>query len=235
MRFPNALQGLKSIRVSEILSLWVLSLTTLISLTAMFGQADAVYLPVLLLWIPSLVLGIVALVKELIGVCQAARDHSSFASARTAIIFALVFSGISAFFSRLGSMEAIPGFLDLVASACILCASVLIIKGIIALAAALKRLDLAEQGAKLIRYVLAAGILGLALTLLLKVIPEKYLSTPLLLILTLLALVIGVVRSVLLLRYYKRSIEILDYVDPAPGEGGEAPASSSGTPWGVYP
>lgn len=238
MRFPNALRGVRSIRVSELLSLWALVLSALfygIVLLVGTDNARSDLLLLGLLGLPLIVLSIVALIKKLIGVCQAARDHSAFGSARTAIIFALVFSSISGIFTNLGSMQAIPDFLTLAATACTLCASVLILKGLIALCASLKRLDLAEEGARLIRLVLILGISELALQLFIDVLPEKYASTPVLLGRIVLALVLGTVRMALLLRYYRRVIEILDIYDPASGDGGEASASSSETPWGVYP
>ena len=232
MRFPHTLSGLRSIRSAELLNVWVIILTSAISLVALFAQLDSAALVLILLGIPMIVLGIVGLVKQLIGVSRAARDFRVFASARTAIIAAIVLSGISGLLSR---TDVPTNLLDIASSACSLYASILILKGIIALCGALRRLDMAEQGQKLIRYVLTVGLLGLALEVFLAVLPETYEPHLLLLILTVLLLALGLLEAFLLLRYYKRAIDMLDYYDPDPGDGMNAPASSPDAPWGVYP
>lgn len=227
MRFPHTLSGLRSIRSAELLNVWVIILTSAISLVALFAQPDSAAIVLLLLGIPMIVLSIVGLVKQLIGVSRAARDFRVFASARAAIIAALVLSGISGF---MGKTDVPTNLLDIASTACSLYASILILKGIIALSGALRRLDMAEQGQKLIRYVLTVGLLGLALEVFLTVLPERYETHPLLFVPIVLLLVLSLLEAFLLLRYYKRAIDMLDYNDPDPGDGLNTPASSPDAP-----
>ena len=226
MKYPNALSGIRSIRTAEVLLIWVLVLTTLTALLALYDLA----LLVLLLGLAILVLVIVALVKQLIGVSRAARDLAVFASARTAIIVGLVL-GVAAVI--LESLTVLHAVLDLASSLCSLIAEVLILKGVIALSGILGRGDMADRGQKLIRLVLIVDIASLAFELLEYLFPASPDNLAPHIAAVVLLLVLGLLRIILLLRYYADAIRMLNSsTGPAPAAGGDAGEPAPSGTWG---
>lgn len=229
MHYPNALSGIRALRTAKLISVWLIVITVVMLVAAAVGREASVGI-IAILGLIVLVLGIVGLVMELVGVSRAAKDHSIFRSARTAIIIEIICSVISAF---LDSKSFPAKLLDLVESVCSLCATILIVKGIIALAESLHRGDMADRGQKLIRIILTVVILGLILNFLETILPENLGTAIFLLIIALVSLVLSLVELVLFLRYLKDAVAMLSMGDPtAPMSGGGSPGSPSRSSWG---
>ena len=232
VRYPNALDGLRSLRSAAILEIWVLALTAAMSLVALFVRSDAALPVFFILAVAMLVLAIIGLIKELIGVSRAAKDFSIFASARTAIIFSMVFSVAAAVLERVFLLHVI---LELAASAFALYAAVLIFKGIIAIAQYVKNGNMVERTQKLLRFVLISGILAIILETVAQFLPEDFSNYALAAVIIVLALALGVVKCVLILRCYSDAVDMLDN-DPSGSDGNpELRDSSADAPWSVYP
>lgn len=232
MKYPNALSGLRSLRAAEILEIWVLALTAVMSLLALIVPSDTALAVIFILALVMLVLAIIALVKELIGVSRAAKDFSIFGSARTAIILAMVFSVLG---SVLESVFLLHVILDLAASACSLYAAVLILKGIIAIAQYVKKDNMVERVQRLLRFVLISGGLGILLQAASQFLPKDFDNRAIAAVIIVLALALGIVKCVLILRCYSDAVDMLDYDPPGSDWDPERRDPSSDTPWGVYP
>lgn len=225
MHYINARDGIKSIRTAELLTLWTVILTALSAFLAPI-LGPAVLLPL----IAALVLGVISIVLQLVGVSRAARDLNIFIEARTALIAGLILSVLAGVLQRVSVVSAI---LELLSSLCSLYAEIKILKGIIALSEIVRRPYIAEQGKRLIPFVLGVQLGSIVLTQIQDLLPEQdRISVPVFL-LSLLVLGLGIAKVVRLLRYYSRSIEMLESLlfTPRRGESPVQPANT-GSSWG---
>ena len=204
MRFPNALEGMKKIRTSTILSLCLAVLAALIFFCSMTQSEDV--LPLLLIIVlAALVLSITGIILELVGVSRAARDMDSFSSARTALIVGLVISVVSGFFSQDSVLRSVMSLLN---SVCSLFATMLILQATVDLANVSQRPDVAERGQSMLRVVIGLMVAGLVLAVVQLIVPSS--AQALNLVLSLAGLALSLLQAFLLLRYYREVIEMLE-------------------------
>lgn len=204
MRFPNALEGMKKIRTSTILSLCLAVLAALIFFCSMTQSEDV--LPLLLIIVlAALVLSITAIILELVGVSRAARDMDSFSSARTALIVGLVISVVSGFFSQDSVLRSVMSLLN---SVCSIFATMLILQATVDLAKVSQRPDVAERGQSMLRVVIGLMVAGLVLAVVQLIVPSS--AQALNLVLSLAGLALSLLQAFLLLRYYREVIEMLE-------------------------
>ena len=204
MRFPNALEGMKKIRTSTILSLCLAVLAALIFFCSMTQSEDV--LPLLLIIVlAALVLSITGIILELVGVSRAARDMSSFSSARTALIVGLVISVASGFFSQDSVLRSVMSLLN---SVCSIFATMLILQATVDLANVSQRPDVAERGQSMLRVVIGLMVAGLVLAVVQLIVPSS--AQALNLVLSLAGLALSLLQAFLLLRYYREVIEMLE-------------------------
>ena len=204
MRFPNALEGMKKIRTSTILSLCLAVLAALIFFCSMTQSEDV--LPLLLIIVlAALVLSITGIILELVGVSRAARDMDSFSSARTALIVGLVISVVSGFFSQDSVLRSVMSLLN---SVCSIFATMLILQATVDLAKVSQRSDVAERGQSMLRVVIGLMVAGLVLAVVQLIVPSS--AQALNLVLSLAGLALSLLQAFLLLRYYREVIEMLE-------------------------
>jgi multisubunit Na+/H+ antiporter MnhG subunit len=204
MRFPNALEGMKKIRTSTILSLCLAVLAALIFFCSMTQSEDV--LPLLLIIVlAALVLSITGIILELVGVSRAARDMDSFSSARTALIVGLVISVVSGFFSQDSVLRSVMSLLN---SVCSIFATMLILQATVDLAKVSQRPDVAERGQSMLRVVIGLMVAGLVLAVVQLIVPSS--AQALNLVLSLAGLALSLLQAFLLLRYYREVIEMLE-------------------------
>lgn len=204
MRFPNALEGMKKIRTSTILSLCLAVLAALIFFCSMTQSEDV--LPLLLIIVlAALVLSITGIILELVGVSRAARDMDSFSSARTALIVGLVISVVSGFFSQDSVLRSVMSLLN---SVCSIFATMLILQATVDLANVSQRPDVAERGQSMLRVVIGLMVAGLVLAVVQLIVPSS--AQALNLVLSLAGLALSLLQAFLLLRYYREVIEMLE-------------------------
>ena len=204
MRFPNALEGMKKIRTSTILSLCLAVLAALIFFCSMTQSEDV--LPLLLIIVlAALVLSITAIILELVGISRAARDMDSFSSARTALIVGLVISVVSGFFSQDSVLRSVMSLLN---SVCSIFATMLILQATVDLAKVSQRPDVAERGQSMLRVVIGLMVAGLVLAVVQLIVPSS--AQALNLVLSLAGLALSLLQAFLLLRYYREVIEMLE-------------------------
>ena len=204
MRFPNALEGMKKIRTSTILSLCLAVLAALIFFCSMTQSEDV--LPLLLIIVlAALVLSITGIILELVGVSRAARDMSSFSSARTVLIVGLVISVVSGFFSQDSVLRSVMSLLN---SVCSIFATMLILQATVDLAKVSQRPDVAERGQSMLRVVIGLMVAGLVLAVVQLIVPSS--AQALNLVLSLAGLALSLLQAFLLLRYYREVIEMLE-------------------------
>ncbi|MBO4418524.1 MAG: hypothetical protein J5789_01670 [Oscillospiraceae bacterium] len=220
MRFyENALEGVKTLRMAVICSIWLLVVSTLLLFSALFEVPAFI----IILGIAALVLCLAGLTLELVGVSKASRDMAVFGSAKTVLILGLVLGAVSAIFRE----SSVPRLLlNVVISIFSLWASVLIIQGLIAFAKFYSREDLTGDGQRLLRLVLILGGLGVLFELLDAFLPTSGVSQTLRIILSVIALVLGLCRHVMMLRYFSHVIAML--ASAAPQEYGNVGKSGSG-------
>ena len=204
MRFPNALEGMKKIRTSTILSLCLAVLAALIFFCSMTQSEDV--LPLLLIIVlAALVLSITGIILELVGVSRAARDMDSFSSARTVLIVGLVISVVSGFFSQDSVLRSVMSLLN---SVCSIFATMLILQATVDLANVSQRPDVAERGQSMLRVVIGLMVAGLVLAVVQLIVPSS--AQALNLVLSLAGLALSLLQAFLLLRYYREVIEMLE-------------------------
>ena len=204
MRFPNALEGMKKIRTSTILSLCLAVLAALIFFCSMTQSEDV--LPLLLIIVlAALVLSITGIILDLVGVSRAARDMDSFSSARTALIVGLVISVVSGFFSQDSVLRSVMSLLN---SVCSIFATMLILQATVDLAKVSQRPDVAERGQSMLRVVIGLMVAGLVLAVVQLIVPSS--AQALNLVLSLAGLALSLLQAFLLLRYYREVIEMLE-------------------------
>ena len=220
MRFPNALEGMKKIRTSTILSLCLAVLAALIFFCSMTQSKDV--LPLLLIIVlAALVLSITAIILELVGVSRAARDMDSFSSARTALIVGLVISVVSGFFSQDSVLRSVMSLLN---SVCSIFATMLILQATVDLAKVSQRPDVAERGQSMLRVVIGLMVVGLVLAVVQLIVPSS--AQALNLVLSLAGLALSLLQAFLLLRYYREVIEMLEASGREAGDESASAGSS---------
>ncbi len=220
MRFPNALEGMKKIRTSTILSLCLAVLAALTFFCSMTQSEDV--LPLLLIIVlAALVLSITAIILELVGISRAARDMNSFSSARTALIVGLVISVVSGFFSQDSVLRSVMSLLN---SVCSIFATMLILQATVDLAKVSQRPDVAERGQSMLRVVIGLMVAGLVLAVVQLIVPSS--AQALNLVLSLAGLALSLLQAFLLLRYYREVIEMLEEGSPEAGDESASAGSS---------
>ena len=220
MRFPNALEGMKKIRTSTILSLCLAVLAALTFFCSMTQSEDV--LPLLLIIVlAALVLSITAIILELVGISRAARDMNSFSSARTALIVGLVISVVSGFFSQDSVLRSVMSLLN---SVCSIFATMLILQATVDLANVSQRSDVAERGQSMLRVVIGLMVAGLVLAVVQLIVPSS--AQALNLVLSLARLALSLLQAFLLLRYYREVIEMLEEGSPEAGDESASAGSS---------
>ncbi|MBR6377599.1 MAG: hypothetical protein IKS05_07535 [Oscillospiraceae bacterium] len=204
MRFFNALEGIRRIRKAMNLSLWA-SVAAAALVPVSLSWPPPVF-PALLLSLAVLGLSLAALILELMGVNQAARDQAHFDSARTLLIFSIVLSLVKAFLSQQSPAYVL---LNLISGLLALRITLQIIQGVIQLAVLCGWGDLTDQGRRLTTVVLITALSSVLLSLLNSIFhfAAKYPDLTILIALT--ALALSILELVLMLRYLARAIEML--------------------------
>lgn len=223
--YENALEGVKNLRTSVICSIWLLVVSSLVLLTTL---AEVPFF-LIILGIAVLVLGITALILELLGVSKAARDMAVFGSAKTILIIGLVLSVAAVIFQE-GSVPRM--LLNVINSILSLWALILIIQGLIAFAKVYKREDLIREGQSLLRLVMVLGCLGVLLELLDAILSSSSGSQTLRIILSVIVLVLGCCRLAMMLRYLNHIIGMLASAAPQGYDGADT-SGKSGSGWDI--
>ncbi|MBQ1678291.1 MAG: hypothetical protein II062_02000 [Oscillospiraceae bacterium] len=211
MRFPNAYKGVKNIYTSEILNLISAVLSGLLVIAAAVDKQRSLTGFVLVIALFAGLGSIAALILQLVGILQAAKDETSFEKARVSIITALVLSFLSAVYGDDPAVIAVP--LKLAASIASLCCGLFIIKGIMNLSRRLHQVDMTDRGRRLYHFILIVACSGIVLELISAILPRTYGSGIFVLILLLAALGLAVTEIVMLFRYYSRTLTMLQQAD----------------------
>lgn len=211
MKFPNAYKGVKNIFSSEILNLISAVLSSLLVIAAAVDKQRSLTGFVLVIALFAGLGSIAALILQLVGIFQAAKDETSFEKARVSIITALVLSFLSAVYGDDPAVIAVP--LKLAASIASLCCGLFIIKGIMNLSRRLHQVDMTDRGRRLYHFILIVACSGTVLELISAILPRTYGSGIFVLILSLAALGLAVTEIVMLFRYYSRTLTMLQQAD----------------------
>ena len=211
MRFPNAYKGVKNIYTSEILNLISAVLSSLLVIAAAVDKQRSLTGFVLVIALFAGLGSIAALILQLVGIFQAAKDETSFEKARVSIITALVLSFLSAVYGDDPAVIAVP--LKLAASIASLCCGLFIIKGIMNLSRRLHQVDMTDRGRRLYHFILIVACCGIGLDLINSILPRTYGSGIFVLILSLAVLGLAVAQTVMLFRYYSRTLTMLQQAD----------------------
>ena len=158
MKYPNALKGIKTIHMAELVTLLltVCSLGMLI-LEQLLANPDEVLEP--FTWI-ILILSLAALALELVGIIRAAKDERLFLKARNGMVLALILSFIVLF---IGEGELLRTALELLTIVPTIYCSVTVIHAIMRLGRELDDAVLLARERPLVRAVvlLSLGSMGL--------------------------------------------------------------------------
>lgn len=211
MRFPNAYKGVKNIYTSEILNLISAVLSSLLVIAAAVDKQRSLTGFVLMIALFAGLGSIAALILQLVGIFQAAKDETSFEKARVSIIAALVLSLLSAVYGDDPAVIAVP--LKLAASIASLCCGLFIIKGIMNLSRRLHQVDMTDRGRRLYQFLLIVACCGIGLELISAILPWTFGSAIFVLILSLAGLGLAIAETVMLFRYYSRALRMLQQAD----------------------
>lgn len=168
MKFPNAAKGIKKLFTAEILeliSVVLFSVGTIMLLVAA-GAAKANHttaagvtgLGTLVLMTGAGVLGIIALIMQIIGYIQTAKDEDSFKVAIYITIIGIVMVAVASMFS---SNKTLASVSNMVSDLINIIVSVLTIMGIANLAAKLKNNDIVDKCTNIFKVIIAIGVISL--------------------------------------------------------------------------
>lgn len=169
MKFPNAAKGIKKLFTAEILeliSVVLLSVGTIMLLVAA-GAAKANHttaagvtgLGTLVLMTGAGVLGIIALIMQIIGYIQTAKDEDSFKVAIYITIIGIVMVAVASMFAA--SNKTLSSASNMVSDLINIIVSVLTIMGIANLAAKLKNSDIVDKCTNIFKVIIAIGVISL--------------------------------------------------------------------------
>ncbi|MBQ3956790.1 MAG: hypothetical protein II680_12955 [Clostridia bacterium] len=167
MRFPKACSGVKKIRSAEILSViaglfavvtLMIGLFTLTSVEPDRGLILGVGTAALVFIICGGVLLLVAFILKLIGTVCAGKEESAFKTAMIFMIIGFVTEAITYIPNLSPRIQAIMGFVGVIAEASALAAVMYIILGVQRLAGRCERVDMVKKGNTVMKLVLMVGI-----------------------------------------------------------------------------
>ena len=169
MKFPNAAKGIKKLFTAEILeliSVVLLSVGTIMLLVAAgaaktnhMTAAGVTGIGTLVLMTGAGVLGIIALIMQIIGYIQTAKDEDSFKVAIYITIIGIVMVAVASMFA--GSNKTLSSASNMVSDLINIIVSVLTIMGIANLAAKLKNNDIVDKCTNIFKVIIAIGIISL--------------------------------------------------------------------------
>ena len=167
MRFPKACSGVKKIRIAEILAVigglftvgtLVIGLFSLTSVEPDQGLILGVGAAALACMICGGVLSLAAFIFRLIGTAVAGKDEPAFKTALIFMIIGFVTNAITYIPHLSPRIQAIMGFVGVIAEASALAAVMYIILGVQRLAGRCERVDMVKKGNTVMKLVLMVGI-----------------------------------------------------------------------------
>ena len=218
MKFPNAAKGVSKIFTAEILSLIALVAVGIMSIFSAFvvatsqGNSDlstgfvASAAGFVVFGAVAGILGIIALILNIVGVVQTAKDEDSF----RVIIYLTVLSLIVAFAAAVFSGNQFASNLsktvsDLVSLIC----SVLVVLGIINMAAQYNNIEIIEKGGKIFKIIIIVGLLSLIMRCISIIIPNQN-GAVIILILAIISLILGIVQYCIYLSFLSKAKKMLN-------------------------
>lgn len=204
MKFPHAAKGIKKLFTAEVLYLISVILIGLGTVFALFSDPSA-GLGVFLLASISIggILTIVALVMQIIGVIQAAKDEDSFRGVIYVTLFSIAVSFVASLLASIFRDNSIlPSISNLVSSVVSVISTVLIILGVCNLMNQLGEQELVAKGGKVLRIVVWLAVLSLLMRFINIFLPNnindaKPLAKVIVLCLCILAFILEIVEYVL--------------------------------------
>ena len=204
MNFPHAAKGIKKLFIAEILclvSVVSIGLGTILALFSAPNEGSGA------LVLTSISIGsflvFLALILQIIGVIQAAKDEESFRIVIHVTLFSIAVSLITSALSVIFRDDAIlPSVANLVSSVVAVITTVLIIIGICNLMNTLGKQDLVAKGGKILRIVVWLAVLSLIMSFINIFLPNniedaKPLAKVIVICLTVLAVVLEIIEYVL--------------------------------------
>ncbi len=219
MKFPNALNGVKKIRTSEILSLIVsllggvggaLVLTSIGSAKtaeqAIANGGGALIGGGIVAAIAG-ILGIISFILQLVGLNAAGKDEKNF---RQGFILALVGIVVSVLQTAFASNNLLSSAFELISSVITPIITYLVINGIINLARKLGNDAMVARGMKLFKFI----IVGYAISIIIKLIETIFTNNATMQtvvgVLAIVAAVISIIVLVTYLKYLGRAVKMLE-------------------------
>lgn len=214
-RFPdNAHRGIKKIYNANILSLVMAVLMMVVLVELRKGSETAIGFAKFLS-VVVLILSWIILVLEIVGVWQAGRDERYFKKARNMLILTIVFSALRTLLDSV--------LLDLASDVTGLLTSLSIIKAIMRVARHMDRSDMYHLGQQVHRLLLIVngGSIGLSVIAELVKSEGSFVESVLILILSLAALILALLVTVMCLSYLRRAAEMTDTITPGQSQNAE--------------
>ena len=218
MKFPNAASGVKKIYIAQILALFATLCTgAALVYASIKGKGETVEQAVddlsgsgLAIVATAALIGaillLVAWIVQLVGVIQASRDEDAFKAVLYLIIFAIIVSIVSAVFSN---NETVSNIANIASDVLNLITTLMIIAGIVDMAAQLGNTDVPNKGKAIVRIICAT----LALTIIIKIVMSIFkndVGTIVAGVLAVIALVLEVVQFIVYLVFLSRASKILN-------------------------
>lgn len=217
MNFPHAAKGIKKLFIAEILclvSVVSIGLGTIFALFSDPNEGSGV------LVLTSISIGsflvFLALVLQIIGVIQAAKDEESFRIVIHVTLFSIAVSLITSALSVIFRDDAIlPSVANLVSSVVAVITTVLIIIGICNLMNTLGKQDLVAKGGKILRIVVWLAVLSLIMSFINIFLPNNFedakpLAKVIVICLTVLAVVLEIIEYVLFISLLGKASKALN-------------------------
>lgn len=221
MRFLNAAEGVRKLRIALLLSFLTAAFALLpLLLMLLSGRAKTFRFVIILLGLVAFIFSIVILVLELMGVSRAKRDERSFRTARTLIIFSLVIGFFLGLSDRLaGENSPLSFLLNLASDVLNIFFIYYIIQGISNLAVRLKDLEFPVTGSRMLRFYIIVGCGSILISILSEIISNSEAGAVVLIVLRIVAAVLSLVVDILFYRYLTRAERMLrtKCFDPEPG------------------
>ena len=220
MRFANAADGVRKLRIAQLLSV-IFAIVTLLTLLLVLPDGNILKFRflVILLGLSALVFSISILVLQLTGVSRAKRDERTFREAQTVLIVSLVIGVFQGIVSSLGGENSpIYFLLSLAGTALNIFSMYYIIQGISNLAVRLKDLELPLAGSRMLRLYIVVECSSILISILSKIMPNSDAAAMVLTGLGIGAAVFSLIAAILFYRYLARAERLLltKRFDPEP-------------------
>lgn len=219
MKFPHAAKGVKKLFTAEVLyliSVILIGVGTIFALTSGGNVSGATAM--LLATSVSIggILAIIALVMQIIGVIQAAKDEASFRGVIYVTLFSIAVSIVASIFAAIFRTNTFLTSISNVVSAVVsVITTVLIILGISNLMSQLGKEDLAAKGTKILRIVVWLAVLSVIMRFIGIFLPKdindaRPLAKVIILCLSILAVVLEIVEYVLYISLLSKASKALN-------------------------